>query len=440
MLDTIEELGSWWIPESPDQKLTGTVNFDPEKGVILDLVGCFEESGDAHDNAEYSVIHGLTSKTGPITLSKCRGEGWSSYETPHGGELITSRYVAKRMFRGMHFPHPEELLLNKVHLFVTHLHAWMGQQRLQIDHNWGEDNETENVITYRTPESIHIDADEIALDLWSGFGVKESIDNLVLNGGSWIVLTSQTGLTVEQWMEKAIHPILEFLSFATGRANGISRIRFHQAYSQKHLTDWPTGEVNVHSLLTANRRYSRNVSSVHGAFDELVYVEDLEANGEAIYANWISLMERIHSTVRLYLLARDYGDRFPFFEAQFVSVVQALESYHRQTFGDDDSNGKRIHLDTRLDQIFGEMPDIVKRVHKDPAIFTQRLVDTRTYFTHLSEAMELKRFDTQDAYSAMHALLCAIEVLILRELGLSQEESLRRVMGSQRFLRMNRIR
>lgn len=441
MLETIKELGNWWIPESPDQKLTGTVTFNPQEGISLDLVGSFEASRDAHNGAEYSVIYGLTSKSGPVTLSKCHNGGWSSHHTPHGGEFVTTKYHADRIFRGMHFPDPERLTLDQVHLSFTHLHAWIGQHRLQIDHTRGEGQGTDNVIIYRTPESIHIETNGISHDFWSDFGVSQSRDNLVLDGASGVELTSRPGLTLEQWLEHAIIPLFEFLSFATGRANGLSQVRFEQAYTQERLAGWSPKDVDVSFLLTANMRYSglSPRSRPSREAEELVYANDLEDSEWSIYPNWIGFVQRFYSALHLYLLARDYGERFPFFEAQFVSVVQALESYHRQKWGDDDSENNRIALKTRLLELLGEMPGIVKQVHLDLETFVERVVDTRVYFTHLSESMELDRFGPQDAYTAMEALLCAIEVVFLKELGIPLEEGLHRIMQSQRFLAIQKI-
>ncbi len=80
----------------------------------------------------------------------------------------------------------------------------------------------------------------------------------------------------------------------------------------KKFVGWPPKEVIVHFVLSANMRYKEDKSTSRRIVDELIHIEDIQEDNGAMFTKWISLMEKIHSTVRLYFLARDYGDRFPF--------------------------------------------------------------------------------------------------------------------------------
>lgn len=158
-----------------------------------------------------------------------------------------------------------------------------------------------------------------------------------------------------------------------------------------------------------------------------------------MYRRWEHTAERFSSTVQLYLLARDYGSRFPFYEAQFVSLVNALESYHRQKFGDEDERGKRIPLKNRLDELFQQAPEIVNKVHSDLARFRERIIKTRDYFSHFSESMEAGRFGVYDMRSVIPVLEAVIEVLVMMEMGFSRNQGIARAMGTPRFQYVSEI-
>ena len=38
-----EWAGIWWLPESPDEKVPGVLHYDAKGGLILSLIGGFEE-------------------------------------------------------------------------------------------------------------------------------------------------------------------------------------------------------------------------------------------------------------------------------------------------------------------------------------------------------------------------------------------------------------
>jgi ApeA N-terminal domain 1 len=38
-----EYAGVWWLPNIPDNKVSGTLSFSDEEGILLRLIGSFEE-------------------------------------------------------------------------------------------------------------------------------------------------------------------------------------------------------------------------------------------------------------------------------------------------------------------------------------------------------------------------------------------------------------
>ena len=57
-----EEIGSWWLPEQPQQSGTGTLRFDPEQGPrLIGLTGDWLSSRISRlETRDVAAIHGQT--------------------------------------------------------------------------------------------------------------------------------------------------------------------------------------------------------------------------------------------------------------------------------------------------------------------------------------------------------------------------------------------
>ena len=38
-----EWAGNWWLPDDPDQQIPGVLRYEPEDGLVLSLIGAFED-------------------------------------------------------------------------------------------------------------------------------------------------------------------------------------------------------------------------------------------------------------------------------------------------------------------------------------------------------------------------------------------------------------
>ena len=52
-MERLERLGEWWLPDNPDRRLTGTLQFSPEDGVVR-ILGRLAE--DAPDDETYPIL------------------------------------------------------------------------------------------------------------------------------------------------------------------------------------------------------------------------------------------------------------------------------------------------------------------------------------------------------------------------------------------------
>jgi hypothetical protein len=69
MLDSFEYSGEWWLPENPEKKVHGKLNYNPRARSILILDGALSEKPEA--GTYYKIILGISSNGKKMTLRKC---------------------------------------------------------------------------------------------------------------------------------------------------------------------------------------------------------------------------------------------------------------------------------------------------------------------------------------------------------------------------------
>ncbi|MEA2528146.1 MAG: hypothetical protein QOF73_5373, partial [Thermomicrobiales bacterium] len=62
--------GSWWLPERPDRRLTGTLTYTFDEGLNLDLDGLLSDT-QIFGGPTFPVVHGIADRRS-VTLGNCR--------------------------------------------------------------------------------------------------------------------------------------------------------------------------------------------------------------------------------------------------------------------------------------------------------------------------------------------------------------------------------
>lgn len=70
LLVPFEHEGLWWRPAEPDERLPGTLSYDPVDGCRLSLLGQFSSLTSINDPLlrEFAVLHGVVKDAGDVTL------------------------------------------------------------------------------------------------------------------------------------------------------------------------------------------------------------------------------------------------------------------------------------------------------------------------------------------------------------------------------------
>src|SRR5260221_509669 len=127
MHDAFEYRGIWWLPETPEKQVNGTINFAPETGITLDLVDTLTQSREIYDNFSILLILGKSLSGDIFTLHNCRLSYYSH------GEFLASTYLALDVFIGVHFLTLEEIKFKRIRTHFANLNEWVSPEHLSVN-------------------------------------------------------------------------------------------------------------------------------------------------------------------------------------------------------------------------------------------------------------------------------------------------------------------
>jgi len=181
----------------------------------------------------------------------------------------------------------------------------------------------------------------------------------------------------------------------------------------------------------------------------LFTLDDARPRLETLLNNWLIKHEILRPVFDLYFGAT-YSPH-SYLEQTFLSLMQALETYHRRTSSEtelpqgrhqerldaildsvpaqyrDWLNEKLLYsneltLRRRLKDVLGRCPLVVDNLVNDKPSFVNGLLDTRNYRTHYDKSLEYKALQGTALYPFVVRIRSLVEMCLLLELGFSCEE------------------
>jgi hypothetical protein len=216
------------------------------------------------------------------------------------------------------------------------------------------------------------------------------------------------------------------------------------------------------------RDRGRHVKEERRSWDMLFTLPDIGVEAERAIFRWFSRAELLRPIYDLY-----FGTLFQrgaYIHQRFLSLAQALESYHRRTIGGkhiseedfgvllaqltDVVNGagdgitrdarasfinklkyfNEVSLRRRLKDLLRNLAGLDALLIRNSSRFVDRVVDTRNYYTHYDAASEAGAVPEQDLYLLCSQMQFLLELCFLRELGLSDSTIDALVQRHQRYI------
>jgi len=370
-MNSFEYSGFWWLPSNPEDQVAGNLKFSNKTGFSLELIGSFSNFDvvSFYQEEKYPIILGIvTNKL--ITLYNCYQK---NYHISYPG-FTTQILGARLAFIGHHFNNKEEIRFKKIEVDFTYL-----KDLSPLVHEFNVEDMPEN---FKDNYSIYTKSFAIKNDIKASITkgdiyIKQCIDSetkksiININKSALIEIKLKQLFTLDEILKEYINPLKNFITLISNQPNFIEKLYVS-------LDDLPTKI----EIIFSTSNYIEKIKSVN-EFNFLLRLEDIEQDFSLILQKWFNFYDDCYDIINLYF-STIYNSNL-YAENEFLSLVQALESFHRRIL-DKCSSYTESH-ELRLNAIIESAPIEYKDWLKDKLLFSHEptLVDRLNQIINLTK-------------------------------------------------------
>lgn len=459
LLDSFSLDGRWGLPGwEQEQWLPGRLAYDPENGIRLEIHGLLEDIKDGPIEVPPSreVIHGVTGSADLVTLFKCVSGGISMSFSPKVGAAGT-RYQAHWMVAGEHLNSLEEARYSSLSVNLHNLEEFIGRTGFQSN------STAEGVsVVYKFPEPLEMQIDKFAAKAeYSAHLDGKMFEQMKIAQRGWLTFTPKAETHFQEFLTGPLASFHYLLTLALGHRAPIIAVeaktpRTAISFEGKEL--FPASKLffgQKHALPLPDREHPlRFLFTLAGLGDGL--------SGAAI--NWQKGFNAFRDALDFYFSIDSESDTDVALEHHFLSVTDALESYHRSV-GEKQfdlpeaeheirfkkilevsphehrdwlesklQHSNEVSLRSRAKQLYDEQPENVRELLGKKSQFAGRIVDTRNYLIHHSPKLKASALSGLELWRAIKKVRLVLQVCFLRQMGLPDEAISGAIVKSRDYL------
>ncbi len=446
LFDNFELKGIWWLPDKPDAQVSGILAFDNETKISLELLGSFREitALGGGDFFQPELIHGISDNGQVCTLFK-NIESSSRLNFPGiQKSIIESQYL----FIGKHFKTAEEIIFSSLKVNFTNLENWLAIRPFSIEFPDNKEN-TDWKLTYKWPTEFKARLVEIESIVESTHEFNTGgnlIREAIWKSKAYLKITPDNAKKFE-WYWGLIYDLCNLLTLLIGETTFISSVK---AFGDDVQITPDRKEKEKIELFFTQKKTSIN-KEVH-LFEMILPFPRISETIPNVLSLWFTKARHLRSVYDLFF--GTFYNPGMYLQFQFLSLMQALESFHRVTKGgkylsNEDwkpfraklangisaelDSGHRESLKSRIK--YGNEYSLRKRIGElletldektlsilSPTVkyFTGVIVDTRNYLTHYDDELKDVALKNADLYWANQRLKILITILLLKEIGIQE--------------------
>ena len=434
--------GVWWLPNKPDNKVPGSLEFDPQTGATLELMGPLEEIQNKTKMLAIDIILGSTTDGKDITLSKC----FQTESNIHHPGTTTSTFYIDMVLIGVHFKKNEDIKFNSISVQFTHLDEWAHFGSFETQYL----PKDETIIKHKLPKSIKTAInDDWDLAITPSASHNYSNMEVSIKNTITIKIESKKEKALDEFYEK-MNTIRNLLTLGTREQVYPLSIEGETELNKTSINGNPYyPPVKIFYKNENFPKKSKTLISQHMLFT----FKDLSDRFEFFIKNWFERASLLKSIHNLYF-GTIYNPRL-YVEHQFLSFILALEAFHRQVYDGkymSDEKYKKIckvlknsipkevdesHRDSLKNRIkYGNEFSLRKRLTgicktyeknidnfiKNKDTFIEDVISTRNYLIHNSPELKDKASGGKELISLTYKMKILLEICILAEMGFNPEE------------------
>lgn len=361
-IETRKYEGYWWLPDSPDKVVTGTLTINRREGIEVKTIGSLLSKQALFSNQINSsfqeILLGQTTDGNLITLigTICTNSNLYGFSS----DLSTATHTASLAIVGKrHFSSKSEVVFSSAEVRFSLLDEWLCKFGFTYKHIFDDKGyPTKFILEYEHPEALEFRIAAIEANFSTNYKLNWQDKRRLqcqLNQQSFLKLTPSQPQAFD-WYSEKFDSIRKFLIVMTGFPVSIGEIVAYRNRSYAlNNSDIETDE-QFQVYVRLSNSFLDTVDK-HSS-DLLINLSSLEDNLGAVLNNWFEKSEALDPAVILYVatLSIDSG----YSEFRLLNYAQGLEALHRRIFG-----GKYI-LDDEYEPIAnGLISSIPKKVSKD---------------------------------------------------------------------------
>jgi hypothetical protein len=470
-LEAFERSGFWWLPDDPDNRVAGILHYDPVKGIKLELLG-FLKVDDyrvtrCNEFISYvDIILGDTSK-GQVTCYQC----YQRSRTFFGNS--ESNFDVSVIFTGHHFEKVDDIVFDRISVKYLNLERWVAKSGFHYLVKNDSDNVEDIKVWYRSPEKRKAKVKNMEISISFKFRPPfgSPPDERNLKQHTYLNIKTDDETHFDKFKEEILFLITQFLTFGVGKAVHLTCIKCYSDSLIYNKRQKLQGYKRVYAYYNVK---SLNEGEIVPTHEMLFSFLDIEDNFNKFLNNWFEKGKNLKDIYNLYFATII---KSMYLEHQFLSLIQAIESYHqrmckgiylprteyrpireslinaipksvtgyhKESLESKINFGNHFTLQSRLDEIFEKYNDIFGLVIEDKENFIKNVKNTRNFFTHYSKSLEKKAKDGDELVNLTDQIKFVLEVCLLVEIGFSLEK-IKNLIAQRRgyeclFIRLEKIR
>jgi ApeA N-terminal domain 1 len=329
--------GQWWLPERPEEKVAGIVEYDGVDEPKLRLLGVFT-TWDQRSEDAVQVESGLGDEEIPLILGRCDGELVSllhCHETNFtlkmtGREDWRQGFRARLMLVGIGLDRPDEEYFDQIVISIDHLLAWSQQSGLDQDYGLDNGRFTSVTMGWTQVGTLAAEMPTAVVELRVDFATDKTewvdrTDQTIKERARFIV-TVPDPKDARSLIDTWVKPLQDLVTFGVGRPCGVHDIHLIRRSPPALDSGTPLSHsvaVDAHLSPIYASKLDEKAISHHRALFTLGQVNFAE-----LLPVWLSLMERLGPVVSM-LLGSEYIGR-SYAENRLITAVAAAEAMHRR--------------------------------------------------------------------------------------------------------------
>lgn len=435
------KIGYFWPPASPDAKLPGTLKISDSGEAEVEVIGVFGGITKMFDN-DHNIerLNGVVEGEGLVTLEEC------SYKKRNFSSQGISKSLlhVNRVFIGVHYVDGEDIKFSSLRFSLEGFDEWLSISGIKT--KYGSKLQDASV-KFRAPKEIRTkltkDIDVLFTFEWTLPGAG-NITEATISQRSLVKLVSKKLLALEDFTRLAFR-LNNFFCFAMDETVTFTSF-IGTSYELKQKLGDREFEVPI-KIIYPSLPFSKTAPDVQW-YKMVFRYGQVAKKLKNILTKWLDAYELIEPAFNLYFASTSGAHRY--LESKFLSLAQAIETFHRRTFEETTMPGTEFSKlvaqlllacpQSRKEWLEGLLKyaneiSLRKRLKKmiDPfkAYFgTARdikalignIVNTRNYLVHYDRSLETKALTGIELWDVCMKTEGLFQLHVLRLLGFSSDE------------------